>query len=246
MQDEETPFRLHNEWRLPGNYGCVYELEDIWGASPLRIETYDEYLEAVPVERVWEMLNVKYVITWRKTLAAPSEVLYEEPKGEEMSYFHRLDQVGPRAYVVHMARVADDAEALAVLTDPDFDPFTEAVVSEPLPFSLTQFIVTEEPPRIKWVGREPGRLALDVYTPVDGLLILSEVYYPGWRARVDGEPAKIFRAQHTLRALPLRAGQHHIEMSFRPVGFTVGAVISGVTLLLAIAWVVWGYLRDRR
>ena len=243
MQDEETPFRLHNEWRLPGNYGCVYDLEDISGASPLRIETYDEFLETVPIERVWEMLNVKYVITWRKTLAPPSELLYEEPKGEEMSYLHRLDRVGPRAYVAHTARVADDAEALALLSDPDFDPFTEAVVSEPLPFSLDQYIITEEPPRVEWVVREPNRLTLDVYTPADGLLVLSEVYYPGWQALVDGEPAVVFRAQHTLRALPLKAGEHHVEMRFRPVTFTVGAVISAVTLLLAVAWIAWGMAR---
>ena len=232
MQDDEKPFRLYNEWQLPGNYGCVYNLEDIWGASPLRLRTYDDLFKAAPIERVWQLLNVKYVNTWRKTLAPPSEMLYEELKGKETSYLHRLKDVGPRAYVVYQAETMDDANGLKRLADPAFDPFQEAVVSEPLPFALNRGPRPQEPPRLSFGERQPGYLALGAHLPADGLLVFSEVFYPGWEAWVDGQPAKIFRVQHALRGLPLKAGDHHIEMVYRPTTFTLGAILSGVSLLV--------------
>ncbi len=262
MQDPDKPFRLHNEWRLPGNYGCVYGLEDIWGASPLRIRWYDEFLRKVPLERAWQMLNVKYVITWRKTLAPPSERLYEESQNSlrhtehrgpsqaapptEMAYLHRLDRVGPRAWMVYKARALGDAESLALLANTSFDPFAEAVLSEALPFPLEQEASVGQPPGIVWRSSSPTGLSLDVYTPQDGLLVLSEVYYPGWQATVDGAPAHIYRAQYALRAIPLRAGEHHVELAFRPATFTAGAAVSAAALLAVLILVAWSVPPEKR
>jgi uncharacterized membrane protein YfhO len=82
--------------------------------------------------------------------------------------------------------------------------------------------------------RHPERMVLKVDMAADGLLVLSEVYYPGWRAYADGEEVPIYRADHVLRAVPLRAGHHRVEMAFDPLWPKVGLAVSGVTLLLAI------------
>jgi len=232
---------------LPGNYGCVYNLEETWGASPLRLQTYDALWASVPVERVWALLNVKYVLSWRKTLAAPSERLGDEPKSsKETTYLHRLNAVGPRAYVAYAAHTADDAAALKHLADPKADPFSDAVVSEPLPFELKGAAGGTPAARIIIARRTSGRIALDVSLPADGLLVLSEVYYPGWRATVDGAEAQILRAQETLRGLPLRAGDHHIEMVFQSLSFTLGAGISAAAWLCMVALIVLGARAGRR
>jgi uncharacterized membrane protein YfhO len=68
----------------------------------------------------------------------------------------------------------------------------------------------------------------------NGLLVLSEVYYPGWRAYADGEEVPIYRADHALRAVPLRAGHHRVEMVFNPPWPKVGLAVSGATLFLAL------------
>jgi hypothetical protein len=243
MQDADT-FRTYNESQLPGNFGCVYNLEETWGASPLRLRTYDALWTSVPIERVWELLNVKYVVSWRKTLAAPSNRLYEEPKNaKETTYLHRLDRVGPRAYVAYQAHAADDAAALTYLADPTADPFRDVVVSEPLPFDLKGAAPDAPPAHVTIVERRPSRIVLDASLPADGLLVLSEVFSPGWRATVDGVDTRIYRAQETLRALPLRAGVHHVEMLFRPLSFTAGAVVSAIALLGAIVLLALGIVR---
>jgi hypothetical protein len=81
-----------------------YALEDAWGASPLRLARYDELYRSLRMERVWQLLNVKYIITWREELYVPSDIIYQEPTGDEVTYVHRLAQVAPRAWWVYRAQ----------------------------------------------------------------------------------------------------------------------------------------------
>ncbi|MCB0155459.1 MAG: hypothetical protein KDF65_11745, partial [Anaerolineae bacterium] len=121
-QTPDEPFRVYNEFRLYDNYGVPFALEDLWGASPLRPARYDQFLAPpMPIERTWELLNVKYVITWRQELYLPSTIIYEEPAPDGMTYVHRLQTVGPRAWLVHQAQVAEDATILRTLAYPTFD-----------------------------------------------------------------------------------------------------------------------------
>ncbi len=230
-------FRLYNEWSLPGNYGCVYGLEDVWGASPLRLARYDQFFSALPIERVWQLLNVKYVITHRKVLLPPSEVLYEQPEGESVIYLHRLEEFGPRAYLVHHVEALADDRILERLADPDFDPRRTAILSKD---QAQQVPGTSEAPgtlegeAVRFVERRPGRLWLEVEAASDGLLVLSEVYYPGWQARVDGQETDIYQADYVLRAVPLEAGKHQVEMVYSPLSFKIGLALSGLTLVVAV------------
>ncbi len=59
--------------------------------------------------------------------------------------------------------------------------------------------------------------------------MLSEGYDPGWRAEVDGEPAPVLVADHVLRAVPLPAGKHAVELRYVPPGLRLGLAITGIT-----------------
>ena len=95
------------------------------------------------------------------------------------------------------------------------------------------------------IRRAPSSLVLDVVTPSDGLLVLSEVYYPGWRATVDGQPTSIARVNYVLRGVSVPAGQHRVEIFYRPKTFTWGAVISWITLAVLAAVSVWVWRRRK-
>jgi hypothetical protein len=237
-------FRVYNEYRVFENYGVPYGLEDTWGASPLRLARYDELYRSLRMERVWQLLNVKYVITWRQELYAPSQIIYQEADGEEVTYVHRLEQVTPRAWLVYQAQPAGEDEVLARLDAFDFDPAQFALVPPGVSLSLVP------PPagqagQVTIVGRTPGRLVLDVNTPSEGLLVLSEIDYPGWRATLDGRSVSILRADDILRGVPVPAGQHRLEFVYRPPTFIWGAVISGMTLMAIIAVGLWFILAQK-
>jgi len=233
LQGDGEVFRVYNEWRLPGNYGCVYSLEDIWGASPLYVGRYEELVYKLPIERVWQLLNVKYVITWRKVLVPETEVLYEEPKELDTTYLHRLGEYWPRAYVVHQVEVIEkDDRVLERLREPEFDPQRVAILPHKPDLALPSQVEGGSSAVI--LEHRPERIVLGVEMAANGLLVLSEVHHPGWRAYADGEEMPIYRADHVLRAVPLRAGHHRVEMVFDPLWPKVGLAVSGVTLLLAV------------
>ncbi|MBE7551893.1 MAG: YfhO family protein [Anaerolineales bacterium] len=238
------PFRVYNEFRLYDNYGIPFELEDLWGASPLRPMRYDRLLAPpMPIERAWELLNVKYVITWRQELYVPSTIIYEEPAEKDTTYVHRLNTVGPRAWLVTQAETADDQTILQKITDPNFDRWHIALL-EPGAERYIQLIeagrrgseemadVLRTTHHVSRITSHASRFTLHVAANSPTLLILSEVDYPGWQATVDGQSAPILRAYYTLRAVPVPAGEHTVELTFRPFSFTIGAIVTILSIVV--------------
>ena len=76
-------------------------------------------------------------------------------------------------------------------------------------------------------------------TPRDGYLVLTDAYYPGWVATVDGQPANIERADILFRAVKIPAGQHRVEFRYQPQSFIIGAAISiGTMVILICGWFI--------
>ena len=89
---------------------------------------------------------------------------------------------------------------------------------------------------------EPNHLVYDVQSDKGGVVVFSEIYYPGWTATIDGQPAELGRVNYILRALNVKAGNHLVELSFNPKTVerteTI-AYVAFVLLLLAVAAVVF-------
>jgi len=238
-------FRTANDDVLPNNYGLLYNLEDIRGASPLGLKVYDEWLARVPLPRAWRLLNVKYVFSWLQELDAPAERLAEEPgRDNKLVYLYRLKETGPRAWLAGRAVAEPDRErTLERLAVPDFDVARQIVLpSIPQGFGDADACGGE----IAWRSRLPERLDLTVTTQQPCILVLSEVVYPGWQATVDGVPAPILPADLIFRSVALTPGRHEVSFVFRPIALPVGAAISLITTLLAIAAIVILGRRGRR
>ena len=89
---------------------------------------------------------------------------------------------------------------------------------------------------------EPNRLTYDVTSAKGGVVVFSEIYYPGWTATVDGEPVELGRVDYVLRALTVAPGRHQVELAFFPKSLdtteTVAYVSLGILLLLIVLAVV--------
>ena len=103
---------------------------------------------------------------------------------------------------------------------------------------------------IDMVSYAPNRLKYHYSTTQDRIAVFSEIYYPdGWQATVDGQPLDLFRADWTLRAALLPAGEHNVEMYFMPESYRLGAGISRITsilLLLLLLGSIAGAVSKRR
>jgi hypothetical protein len=156
------------------------------------------------------------------------------------------------AWFVQSYRFTDtpDEEMAALET---LNPKTEAVLDRQFEPNLADLqLVPDSTARITMTLYTPPRVEYRSSSAHKGLAVFSEVYYKnGWKAFIDGKPVPISRADWTLRALVVPAGEHHIEMVFDPddirTAGTVTTIFSGLLLLLVVGSLVfWIYKSVKR
>ena len=157
----------------------------------------------------------------------------------DVKIYENLDSL-PRAFVVHRARVLDDEAAIAAMKDVAFRPENEAILA---PDGHGVLSLTLIPPNlggerggagkdeVEILSYEPERVVISAHLAEEGYLVLTDAYYPGWRALTDGLETPICRADLLFRAVYLPAGQHRVEFVYDSLAFKLGAAISLVALL---------------
>lgn len=233
QQDPARPFRISSEGLLPGgpNSAIVFGLEDVLGYTPLRLKVLAR-LDKVPEIRRWGLLNVRYILTTRDFDGDGRFALVAE-EGEKRLYRFGGGDALPRVYVVHRFRLARGDEVWQAIGEVNL---RDTVVLEAPP----AVALPEEPAgkdRVRIVAYGPQRMEVEVRTATAGLVVFGEMFYPGWRAYVDGRPVPVYRADGALRAVPVPSGTHRVGMVYRPLSFYAGAGISAVAfLLIAFLW----------
>jgi hypothetical protein len=229
LQGMPAPFRVRNDKVLPENFGAIAEVSSVEGNSPLQLRFPQELAGAVDEWRLWLLMDVKAVMT-RQILGAGVELALKE--GDVGLYTVRQPR---HAWVVGQATLAgSDAEALTVLASAEFDPQLAAVVRDADAARLDglsgQAVVTVY---------QPQYIAVEAQAQGRSLLVVSEMWYPGWQARVDGQDAPLYRVDHALRGVVLTAGTHRVEFAYAPPSFRWGAGISLLALLAVVVVTLW-------
>ena len=213
LQTQPGSQRITSAGLLPGgsSAGIVYELEDTTGNTPLRLDAFEQFEQQVGSWRQWQLLNVQTVLD-RRDLDGPGlERVFEE--GDVKAY--RVGDPLPRAWVVHSATVADDTLAFDLLNAEDFDPRATAVLSPEAP-ALTLPGSPARGAAATVMDSAPGHLVLELTAADDGLLVISQPFYPGWQAWIDGQSVSIARVDYLLQGIPVGAGAHRVEVRYRP------------------------------
>jgi hypothetical protein len=148
----------------------------------------------------------------------------------------------PRAYAVGGVRVADGIHGLMALIDPGFDPRREIVLPEGRPVAAPRGFRGHA-----HILRETAdSVQLEAELNADGYVVLVNGHDPGWRARLDGRPAPLLRANVAFRAVAVPAGLHTVEMVYRPRAALVGLFVSGITLVALVAAFAASFVCRRR
>ena len=91
---------------------------------------------------------------------------------------------------------------------------------------------------VKIAGYGPNEILLEVDTASAGVLVLSEVYYPGWRAWIGEREVQVLRANYLYRAVELPAGTQRVRLLYDPVSFKIGVGLAVVTVVMLGVWLV--------
>lgn len=94
-------------------------------------------------------------------------------------------------------------------------------------------------------GDSGGTISIRTHNSQPGLLLLSDQYYPGWTARIDGKEAKILRANIFSRAVEVPAGEHQVVFSFEPASLSAGLGIAGAVASCLLGLLLWAAIKER-
>lgn len=134
-----------------------------------------------------------------------------------------LDTGLPRGWLAPRSRVIEDRdERLRALASEQWDPSTTVLLEEASGSDGA-------PGDVVLQSRSPGAYRFDVRSPAGGWVVLSESYYPGWTATVDGAPAPVLRANHLVQAVRVEPGTHDVRFEYHSrtlrLGFAVAALV---------------------
>jgi hypothetical protein len=157
---------------------------------------------------------------------------------------YRNNHAFPRAFVLHQVEVAKDIpDALARLARPGFEPGKVAVIEEAFAQGLAPLAVPSTTLRpytpAQVTERRSNSMTVKATLDRPGVLVVSDTYFPGWKATVDGQPAPILPVDVALRGVYLEAGAHEVAFVYAPWQFTVGVWISVAGLVVLAGWVCW-------
>jgi hypothetical protein len=190
------------------------------------------------IRPVLDLLNVKYVLTDKPVDLEGLSWLLD---GVGTTKLYQNHQSLPRAFLVEQFQVLNsDLEFYRAFNDLTFDPRTTILLEQ----APTRFLELKKEPavpnlesEVRMLTYENNRMVLEVDTPEAAFLFMSEAYYPGWQAYVNGKKEEIFRASYVFRAIPLGPGSHRVEVVLEPLSFKIGLWLSLLTVfLLLLAW----------
>ena len=193
-----------------------------------------------------DLLNVKYVLTDKPVeLEGLSWVL----DGLGTSKLYENHRSLPRAFLVEQFQVIkSDQEFANAFRELTFDPRT-TILLDGAPTRFLELKKTPTIPTLKSTVRvityENNRMVLEVTTPAAALLFMSEAYYPGWQAYVDGGLEEILRANYAFRAIPVGPGTHRVEVVIEPLSFKIGLAVSLLTIVVLLAGWVFSTIKKR-
>jgi hypothetical protein len=208
-------------------------LYDIGGVyNPLGLAPYQAYRWAIGerASPLYNLLGVKYV------LADPGkppgdERLVPVHAGSEMDVYLNTAALPRALFITEEKVVSDHGEAWEAIHAPTFDPLQTVVLEREGTRASAPASDRGGQSHIAFVHYGLNAVALTVESPVSGWLVLSDVYYPGWRATVDGTSTPVLRANYTFRAVSVPAGEHTVEMVFVPRTWYLGLALSVTTWL---------------
>jgi len=161
----------------------------------------------------------------------------------------------PRAWFVNEVAVAPSGEVLKTIRE---GGFSDGRQFNPAEIALLEREDTEnkspESPQVsmggkaevKVVSHRPQKIELRTSNERPRFLVLSEIYYPGWKAFIDGVEAPVYRTDYILRGVLIPSGEHRVEFKFMPQSFYRGALYAGIGALILLIGAALSYRKNER
>lgn len=203
------------------NIGLVKNIMLVEGYNPLVLQRVTPPLESA--SKIHDALNVKYELAIN-------------PQSGQPVFTENQDRM-PRAWIVHDYKIYNSGdEVKKAMSEGGFDISKYAALEENPKFISSPEIDSPTPEIFEYSANS---IKIKVNAKADGLLCLSEIYYPAWKSKIDGKSVKVLNANYALRAVPISKGEHIVEMKYDSDAFKLGMWITLVTLVISVLGLVF-------
>jgi uncharacterized membrane protein (DUF485 family) len=196
-----------------------YYFASIGGYDAAKLQTIQNIIENnlnVPIDgkvpinwNILQLLNVKYVFLPREYAVDDLEKIVSDPAKGVIAY--RYKNWKKRLFPVRkVLRVQDEADILKALNRSDFSVDSIAYVTE----SFETAISYPDSFSFKIISYKPNEFEADVYSSSEAFVVVSEMWYPRWKAELDGNEIRIYKTDHAVRGIVIPKGKHRLKMYF--------------------------------
>ncbi|HBL51765.1 MAG: hypothetical protein A3D24_01725 [Candidatus Blackburnbacteria bacterium RIFCSPHIGHO2_02_FULL_39_13] len=273
FEKQQKPFRLTGNKVIPVNMRMAYGIESLEGYDavyPVRMAKFLSVLnssrsDSTPMfqyglvendtSNLLDLINTKYYLTIKQGKDGSPNAQGVIPERFIKDRFTKVFEdrtvavlesksVLPRAFFVYdFEKISSDDEIFNNLLDPNFSYSTRVIVEEELPYASTK---RETANFVNFEIYKEQINVMSVYTEKPGILFISDQWYPGWKAYVDGVNTKIYRANFAFRAIIVPKGEHKVSFIYFPDSFKIGLVISAASLLLVVALFLFDFINAKK
>ena len=252
LKTQEKPYRLISLDRRIFNAASpsVNKIEVVHGYDPLFLKDYGKLVSSWQAEKVTEsgsfnriltpekfnlplinLLNIKYLATLNDVHDPRFIKVFEE--GETKIYENK--NVLPRAFLTQKVTKLDDNEkVLEQIINPSFNPVQESFSTD------FEFPTQENQATITFQNYSDQTFSLRVQTNKETPLIVSNIFYPGWKAYVDKKQVVIQKINYIFQSVIVPAGTHQVDFKYEPQSFYNGLGLAQIGLVLTvISFFVW-------
>ena len=248
MEGKGTGFMVHGIRSITGYHG-----NELGRYDQLIMNTAGQPDAAILMSpTLWRHENARYLYTNVVVPDSQVKLLVGPIKNSAGStaYLYRLPGDNPFAWVASAMTKAPDADVRGAVLDPRFDPLRIAAFDPEAAISPAPLTAPPAPSAItaSTSNFAPGRASITLSAPAiaGSALVVSENYFPGWTATIDGRVQPLYRADFNLIGVPLPAGARHVELSFHDAAVDTGAGITLVAIALAMLALAFGVVSERR
>jgi hypothetical protein len=223
----------------------LWLLENSNGDDPLLPQNYLEYRSSFsdtsgrqfilrnPNSKLFDLLSVRYVLLPQDRIEMHKSPKFEVVGQEGMNFLKNLDFV-PRAYLAYRPVHARNLKhALGKLQSTSFNPKLD-VVLEGENINKEDFKSNGKPRDgvVKIISKNANMAEIEFSSDIRAFLVISELFYPGWNAYVDGNRQKILKANGIFRAVEVPSGKHRITFKYESTALRMGLVLTLITIVI--------------
>lgn len=228
--DPGEDWRAMRDVLLP-NMNMFDQIASLNNFDPLVSGRYSRWMQILSHAKGDELLRLLDL-----SAAGGIESLDQE-QANGVNFLPLPEQLGKRIRWVPCARIVDDEElALQIVVGEMFDPESEIVVEGMIDRDQSNCRDMRNVGQVIFVDEDPDRLDLRIRSDSPGWLLLSDMWYPGWKAFIDGVETPIYRANYLFRSVPIPYGEHDVIFHYQPIAFFAGALVS------IAAWFIFAVL----